>query len=195
MSAVLLRGWLAGRGAVQRFAPIVQRRSVQTQEHADIPFILTFKEIHDLPEYTKAALEVKVFDIKRLCNLSPDAISRLKDIVGPRYNKNTDTIKLTSDKYPLLAQNIKHVKEILSGVLEESMAIHRLTPAEIAAYKATDPFYAIKPTALQKRMEMYAAEPWDDFDADSEEFDQVIDLDGTPESAPVAADAKPEDRE
>eukprot|EP00301_Raphidiophrys_heterophryoidea_P008874 c131_g1_i1.p1 GENE.c131_g1_i1~~c131_g1_i1.p1 ORF type:complete len:224 (+),score=66.25 c131_g1_i1:50-673(+) len=128
------------------------------------------------PNSNKVALKIDI----RTLGLSERAHQRLIDIVGPRYSKNTRVLKLTSNSFPTVGQNKKNLKVQLKGIVDESRKADQLTAEQYATYKIQDPFYKPPVPALQKRLEKYANDLWDEeiVNEDDVDLESVLQMDG-----------------
>lgn len=68
------------------------------------------------PTNRKAIITIKAKDLK----LPLEAFHKLILLCGPRYNKNSDILKITCDKYPNRRQNAKECLDLLEKLYYES---------------------------------------------------------------------------
>lgn len=76
--------------------------------------LATKKIVH--PGQNKASLYIKAADLQ----LSPAAFHRFRAIVGLRYNENNDELRIVSNQYDRLRDNLAHTVELLKMVVVEA---------------------------------------------------------------------------
>lgn len=53
-------------------------------------------------------------------DLTPVQREKLKKLVGPRYNPNTDIVKMSSEMFPTQAQNKRYLGDLVDTLLTEA---------------------------------------------------------------------------
>lgn len=66
------------------------------------------------PAQRKVVVQFSPADLK----LSPVQADKLRKLAGPRYNPETDTVKMSSDKYEHQAQNKRYLSDLVDTLIE-----------------------------------------------------------------------------
>jgi small subunit ribosomal protein S35 len=82
--------------------------------------ILKWRYTTYLGETHPAARKVVVeFEPARIPDLSPEQLSKLLKIAGPRYNPSTKIIKMSTDSFETQAQNKRYLAETIDNLIAE----------------------------------------------------------------------------
>lgn len=71
------------------------------------------------PLNKKVEAEMKMADLASEGGLGPEATAFIKRVAGSRYNHNTDTLKLKSERYEFREDNFRHVCEMGAALVNE----------------------------------------------------------------------------
>ncbi|WQF89027.1 Putative small ribosomal subunit protein mS35 [Colletotrichum destructivum] len=80
--------------------------------------VLRFRYTTYMGEYHPAQRKVVVQFSPADLKLSPVQADKLRKLAGPRYNPETDTVKMSSDKYEHQAQNKRYLSDLVDTLIE-----------------------------------------------------------------------------